>query len=481
VKRSSSLQLLFLLIVVVAAIVLFYRLGEPALKNWDEAIYAEVAKEIVQTGDWLTLRWQNANWFEKPPLTFWVIAGLFGLFGVDEFWARAVSALAGVGVVAVVYGLGKLQRGPVCGLIAALVLLTTFQFVQMSRLVNTDVLLLFFIYLSIYGYIRVRNGDRRWWYLVSVSCALGFMVKSFASLVAPAAIGLALVADRQVIETLKANHFRFSILAGLALIVPWHAAMIYLYESAFVDEYFYYHVWSRTVTALEGHRGTYWFYLNEIWLKTHPWWSIAPLAVGFHVWQVKRDRSWVVILALIVLVFGYYTFVVHTKSTSYILPVYPALALLIADLLTRLWDRRRFVISAAVILICACFAYLAVGKIKSYYVRIEEIDEAVKELANLAATQSSQALIVYARSGAFDSQSALFYGNKRVQQATGANTAFSSTLYHNYKPLADVVTEEPAGIILRKDEVERLRAEYSIDLLAESHELVYATIRKNQP
>ena len=184
-RKSSYLQLLFLLVVIVAAIVLFYRLGDPALKNWDEGIYAEIGKEILQTGDWLTLHWNNANWFEKPPLTFWIMAAFFRLFGANEFSARAVSALAGVGVVAVIYGIGKLQRGPVAGLIAALIVLTTFQFVQMSRLVFTDVPLVFFIYLAIYGYLRVRNGDRRWWYVVSVSCALGFMVKSFASLFAP--------------------------------------------------------------------------------------------------------------------------------------------------------------------------------------------------------------------------------------------------------------------------------------------------------
>lgn len=466
------------MIIVVAAIVLLYQLGTPALKNWDEAIYAEIAKEIVQSGDWLTLHWQNADWFEKPPLTFWIMAGLFHLFGATEFAARAVSALAGVGVVAVTYGIGKLQRGPVNGLIAALILLTTFQFVQMSRLVTTDVLLLFFMYLAIYGYLRVRNGDRRWWYVVSVSCALGFMVKSFASLFTPAAIAFALVVDRQVNETLKANHFWFSMLAGLAIIVPWHATMICLHGSAFVNEYFYYHVWSRTTTTLEGHTGPYWFYLRELWAKTHPWWSVAPLAVVFHVWQVKRDRFSVVLLALIVFVLGFYT-AAQTKMPSYILPVCPALALLISGVFTWFWDRRRLAIGVAVILVCASFAYLAVGKIKSYYVRIENQDEATKELARLAAAQSlSGELIVYSQNGQFDPQAALFYSNKRVLQATGENSGHNSSRYHNYKPLADLIGEQPSGVILAKEEIAPLLVDYTIEIVGQSHYLVYAKIRK---
>jgi 4-amino-4-deoxy-L-arabinose transferase-like glycosyltransferase len=303
------------------------------------------------------------------------------------------------------------------------------------------------------------------------------MGKSFASLFAPPAIGVALLVDQQVNDTLRAKQFWFSVLAGLAVIVPWHATMLYLHGAAFVNEYFYYHVWSRSISALEGHSGPSSFYFREIWVKMHPWWSIAPFAVLFAVWQVKRGRSSVVVLAFIVLVFGFYT-TAQTKSTSYILPVYPALALLIADLFTWVWDRRRLALRVAVILVCVCFAYTAVGKIKSYYVRIEEQDEAVKELAHLAAAQdSSPVLIVYSRTGEFDPQAALFYSNKRVLQAT-ENRAYSSTLYHNYRPLADVTTAQDSLIILAKDDMEPLLVDYTIDIMGQSHNLVYAKIRK---
>jgi 4-amino-4-deoxy-L-arabinose transferase-like glycosyltransferase len=475
-NRSSYLRLLFLFVIVVAAIVLFYRIGDPALKIWDESIYAQLAKEIVQSGDWLTLHWQHVSWFEKPPLTFWIMAGIFRVFGANEVSARAISALAGVGVVAIIYGIGKLLRGPVCGLIAALILLTTFQFVQMSRLLNTDALLLFFIFMATFGYLRLRDNDRRWWYVVSVSCGLGFMVKSFAALFAPAAIAVALVIDGQVTQTLRTKQFWFSILVGLAIIVPWHATMIYLHGSAFVDQYFYYHVWSRTFTTLEGHEGRYWYYFREIWEKIHPWWTIAPFAVVFNIWQIKRGRSSAVLIALIVLVFGFYT-AAQTKSPSYLLPVYPALAVLISDVFTWLWDRRRLALRVAVILVCVCFAYAAILKIEPYYVRIEESDETMKELASLAAVQDPSVLILYSRTGGFDPQAALFYSNKRVLQATGRSGPYSSDLYQNYKPLADVTGDQPSGIILAKDDVEPLLADYAIEIVAQSHNLVYAKIR----
>jgi hypothetical protein len=160
------------------------------------------------------------------------------------------------------------------------------------------------------------------------------------------------------------------------------------------------------------------------------------------------------------------------------LPIYPALALLISDLFTWLWDRRRIAIRVAVVLVCVWFAYEAIGKIRSYYVRIEDEDEAVKELAHLAAAPGSPpVLIVYSQTGEFDPQSALFYSNKRVLQATGT-AGYASTIYHNNKPLPDVVGDQTSGIILAKDAVEPLLADYTIDIVGQSHNFVYATIRK---
>ena len=319
---------------------------------------------MLPSGDWLNLKWQQVLWFEKPPLTFWSTALMFRQFGVNEFSARAISALAGAGTVAVTYASGRLTLNRAGGLLAALILMTTFQFVQFSRLLNTNVLLLFFIVLAIYGYLRTRDGDQRWWYLASTSCGLGFMVKDFAVLSAPAAIGLALLFERQLTQTIKSRHFQLSVLLGLAIVIPWHALMYLRHGATFVNEYFYYHVFSRTVTALEGHGESRWWYLEEIQLKFFPWCFIAPFAIAFHVWQVKQRRVSVVWLALIVVVFGFYT-VAQTKMSWYILPLYPALALVISHLLTWICSRWHFIaMRVLIVLVCVFCAYLAIGKMR---------------------------------------------------------------------------------------------------------------------
>src|SRR5919107_1706872 len=78
----------------VAAVVLFVKLGANSLAAWEEAIYAQVSKEMARGGDWLTPHWAYRPWFEKPPLFMWLTALFYRLFGVDEFWARAPSALS---------------------------------------------------------------------------------------------------------------------------------------------------------------------------------------------------------------------------------------------------------------------------------------------------------------------------------------------------------------------------------------------------
>ncbi|MEO1447748.1 MAG: glycosyltransferase family 39 protein, partial [Cyanobacteria bacterium J06635_11] len=87
----------------IAFTMLFWRLGAESLNDWDEAIYAQVAKEIVNSGDWLTLHWGYEVWFHKPPLFMWVTATFFKLFEVNEFWARVPSALSGFGLVGCTY------------------------------------------------------------------------------------------------------------------------------------------------------------------------------------------------------------------------------------------------------------------------------------------------------------------------------------------------------------------------------------------
>jgi 4-amino-4-deoxy-L-arabinose transferase-like glycosyltransferase len=96
-------------LVLIACLALLWKLGAGSLAAWDEAIYAQVSKEMARGSGWLTPHWQNNLWFEKPPLLMWITALFYRVFGVSEFWARAPSALSGIVLVALTYSIGKLS------------------------------------------------------------------------------------------------------------------------------------------------------------------------------------------------------------------------------------------------------------------------------------------------------------------------------------------------------------------------------------
>jgi 4-amino-4-deoxy-L-arabinose transferase-like glycosyltransferase len=122
-----------------AALMLFWRLGQGSLVDWDEAIHAQVAKQMVQGGDWVTPYWGEEHWFRKPLLSIWARAILFQLFAVNELWARAGSALCGIGLVILTYLIGKRVHGRTAGLLSALVLLSSYPFVLQARFATTDI------------------------------------------------------------------------------------------------------------------------------------------------------------------------------------------------------------------------------------------------------------------------------------------------------------------------------------------------------
>src|ERR1700734_2280721 len=100
---SRNLQIVStLLATILACIVLLPLLGHKPLTDWDEGIYAEVSREML-SGSWLVPHWNFQPWFEKPPLTMWITAAFFKLFGVTEFCARAGSAFSGVAIAGLLH------------------------------------------------------------------------------------------------------------------------------------------------------------------------------------------------------------------------------------------------------------------------------------------------------------------------------------------------------------------------------------------
>ena len=182
-SKSQKISLYeFFFLLVLSCVFFLWNLGKGSLASWDEAIYACVAKEIFQSGNWLRLTLEGAPWVDKPPLCIWAAALCYKLFGLNEFSARLFSCLLGIGTVLVTYLFGARLFGRWIGFLGALVLMSSSHFIHFSRFGVTDPPLVFFLSLSLYFFWLGREKNR-YFIFSGIAIGLAVMTKSFAALI----------------------------------------------------------------------------------------------------------------------------------------------------------------------------------------------------------------------------------------------------------------------------------------------------------
>ena len=304
-------------------------------------MYAQVAKQMAQSGDWLTTRWADTLFFDKPPLAFWFEGALFKTFGVSELAARTPSALAGVGVVVLTFGLARRAYGTVAGVIAALILLVSHGFLYYARYATLDTMLLFFAMLAVYGYARARQGRQAWWLVVGAALGLALMTKSAAAWVPIAAIGLGLVLDRDARRRVSVPAVLSAAAVFVVVAAPWHLYMYALYGEPFVRSYFGQIVLARAFGGhLENREDTF-YYLSVLGMDFYPWIFLLPLGLVFGVADALRRASLSIVLVLMTVFTVIAYSLVQVKLPWYLVIAYSPAAILIAGVVTNtLWPRR---------------------------------------------------------------------------------------------------------------------------------------------
>jgi O-antigen ligase len=147
----KSEKLAVSLLIGLAFVLIFLNLGKNHFLPWDEAIYSKISKNMVTSGEYVVLSWVPEKiWYEKPPLSLWLMAGSMNLLGFTEYAARLPSAILGLLTILVVYFFGRRFFNRTTGFIAAFVLLTTFNYLYYARAAMLDVSVTFFITLSLY-------------------------------------------------------------------------------------------------------------------------------------------------------------------------------------------------------------------------------------------------------------------------------------------------------------------------------------------
>ena len=335
-KRTATL----LALLVLSGILFFFRLGTPHLFDADEPAYAEAAREMVRTGDWITPRFDGQPRFDKPILFYWLIALSYTLLGVTEFAVRLWSALAALALVFVLYRAGARWFGPRVGLLAGLAFTANFLSALLARAAVTDMLLTFFVTAAILAGIQALGAPapaaRTWARLGWIAMSLAVLVKGPIGLVIP---GMALGGSVFVLREVRAGLRRLFPWEGpalfLALAVPWFALVWSTNGWAFIQGFVIKHHLTRYTGVVSGHPGPIWFYLPVALVGFFPWSGYLPLALWRAVGAARRgkvreaaDRVPVVCLCWFVGVFLFFSFA-ETKLPSYLFPAFPGMALLV--------------------------------------------------------------------------------------------------------------------------------------------------------
>ncbi len=351
--RISTKRIWWLVIAV--AVIWFSNLEYRKLIKPDEGRYAEIPREMVVSGDWITPRLNDLKYFEKPPLQYWTTAAAYEVFGEHQWTSRLWTALTGFAGILLVWFAGLRLFGREAASYAAILLGSSMLYALMAHINTLDMGVTFFITLGIVGLLLGQSetdqekaaqldGAGLGWRL-----ALAVLSKGLMGLVLPgAALFIYMVVQRDF-SVLKRMHW----LPGLAVFLLVTAPWFYLVMKAnpeFFQKFFIYEHYTRFTTKELG-RYQPWYYFIPILLVGMLPWTVLMFDTLLRSWRASRlpdadSRGKAFNAARFLLVWAVFIYLFFTvsgsKLPSYLLPMFPALALLMGKQLAEMNTRRLF-------------------------------------------------------------------------------------------------------------------------------------------
>jgi len=347
------------------------------LLNWrhlissDEGRYAEMAREMLATGDWVTPRYNGYLYFEKPPLQTWMNALTFMVFGLGDWQARLWTALTGFGGVLLVGYTGRRIFGARAGLFAAIALASAPLWALLGHFNVLDMGLSFMMAVVLCALLLAQRPGltdtqtRNWMWLCWAAMGLSILSKGLIGVVLPGAV--------LVVYTLVARDWalwkRLYIVSGLivllAVTVPWFAAVM-ARNPSFFDFFFVNEHFNRFLKPDHNRNGPLYYFVPVFIVGFLPWLSMLPRAISASratPRQANGFRPVTMLWVWAILIFCFFS-ASHSKLISYVLPIAPAVAMLIGLGLagmTRESLRKHLIVSVVffVATIVTCLVFLS--------------------------------------------------------------------------------------------------------------------------
>jgi len=345
------------LVVCVLILPFFVFLGTRGLNEPDEGRYAEIGREMLVSGEWMTPKLNGLPHFQKPPIIYWATAASLKIFGFNEVGARLPSTFAAFGILAMTAWIASMMFGRSLVLPSIVILSSSILFFALARFLTPDMLMSFFIVSSIAFLVKAmksREGTWLWFMGFFIAMGLGFLTKGPMAWIVPASVALAL----QVGSDKNGSRFSIPWIKGLILTliisISWFVIMIRSYPQL-LDYFVGYEFIQRFGSNVHGRSKPFWYFIPVFVGGFLPWvffvpsmmkrfWERArlPLPLNVNHWLLM---GWIIPPFIILSLSG-------SKLLTYLLPLFPAFALGLAIYWKRQGYRLRtlYVVGASSIL-----------------------------------------------------------------------------------------------------------------------------------
>jgi len=327
-----------------SCLILFPKIKNIPLNDWDESRHAVNALEMINSGDWITVTYDNepdmAN--IKFPLGAWLIAINYKLFGVNEFSVRLWSVIFTILTTVLVYLWGNLIKNQWLGLTAALIFISSTQVVSIHAGItgDYDAGASFFMALSLFLFtIFYKTKNKNFLFFSMAAVGIGIMYKSFIPGLLPLAIiFICLLFSKEIRYFL--NLKTILVCAGIiaAIISPWLIARS-MSDGSFVFKLLSFDYWNRLTGVVDDHSAPFWYYITQMKNSFYPWIYFLPLGL-FFLLKIKKykDMDCLILLVSFFLTLSIFS-IAQTKNIWYILPLFPIMAIIVAISWAVVWEK----------------------------------------------------------------------------------------------------------------------------------------------
>ena len=341
IRQSSTLHpAKILLIVLIYGLLWFGTLNYRHLIPSDEGRYAEIAREMLVTGDWITPRYNGYKYFEKPPLQAWATAAAFQVFGIGDWQARLWTALTGFLTIVLVGYTGARIFNVRAGWLSAVVLASSPMWIISGHFNSLDMGLSSFLVAALCSLLisqtsHNKNSCRNWMWACWFFMALATLSKGLIGAAIPALVFIAYSISTWDWKIWTRSRLFSGAILFLMITAPWFV-LVAERNPEFLEFFFIHEHLQRFTQDAHSRTGPIYYFAPLLLIGLLPWVLQMPGAL-IQAWTERRREfspSWL-LACWFVVIFAFFS-ASHSKLPGYIIPVFPALALIIGKYLDRL-------------------------------------------------------------------------------------------------------------------------------------------------